>query len=176
LANAVAEAYREENISSRNRQVDEARLFVEAQLKSLETRLQESEQALRAFQEREGKVFLTEEARQALANFSHLEAERERLARVKREAASQLTLLKSRETLPESGQARVFSDEVQALVATLNQRLLDLTTERATLLINYTPKHPQVIELDQRIQNIKKELTRELEGKLRTFTERENAP
>jgi len=175
LANAVAEAYREENISSRNRQVDEARLFVEEQLKTGEMALKQSEQGLREFKEREGQVFLNEEARQALDNFSRLESEKEKLIRVKREVENQLRLLKSSETLPETGPTRVFSDDVQALIATLNQKLVDLSTERATLLINYTPKHPQVLELDARIQNIKREMVKELEAKLRTFSEREKA-
>jgi len=78
-ANAVAEAYREENIVSRNRQVDEAKLFVEGQLKTIEVAYRQSEGALLRFKEREGNVFLTEEAREALGRYSSLEAEREKL-------------------------------------------------------------------------------------------------
>jgi succinoglycan biosynthesis transport protein ExoP len=175
LANAVAEAYREENIASRNRQVDEAKLFVEGQLKAIEENYRKSEQALLQFKEREGNVFLTDEAREALANYSRLESEREKLAQIRREAVDQLRLLKSNEALPESGSVRVFSDDVQALIAKLNQKLVDLNTERAALLINYTAKHPQVLELDARIQSVKQEMIRELEAKLRTFSERENS-
>ncbi len=175
LANAVAEAYREENIASRNRQVDEAKLFVERQLKDIEENYRESEQALVAFKEREGNVFLSDEARQALENFSRLESEREKLAQVKREVVNQLQLLKTNLTQPESAPARVFSDDVQALIAKLNQKLVDLTTERSTLLINYTAKHPQVVELDARIRSVKQEMIQELEAKSRTFSERESA-
>jgi len=175
LANAVAEAYRNENINSRNRQVDDAKLFVEGQLKDVEEKYRQSEQALLQFKEREGNVFLTEEAREALMTYSRLEAEREKLAQIRREAGNQLRLLKANETLPESGPVRVFSDDVQALIAKLNQKLVDLTTERAALLINYTPKHPQVLELDGRIQSVKQEMVKELEAKLQTFSERENA-
>lgn len=175
FANAVAEVYREENIVSRNRQVDEAKLFVDAQLTTTEEKLKTSEQALLAFQEREGKVFLNEEAREALDNYSRLEAEREKLAQVKREATNQLELLSSSLAQPEAGPARVFSDDVQALIAKLNQKLVDLATERNALLINYTPKHPQVVELDARIQSVKQEMIQELDAKLRTFSQRESA-
>ncbi len=175
LANAVAEAYREENIASRNRQVDEAKVFVDAQLKTVEERLRESEKALLDFREREGKVFLNEEARQALDNYSHMETESERLAQIKREAVNQLELLKASLAQPDAGPVRVFSDDVQALIAKLNQKLVDLTTERAALLINYTSKHPQVVELDARIQSVKREMIQELEAKLRTFSQREAA-
>ncbi len=175
FANAVAEAYREENISSRNRQVDDAKLFVERQLSTIEENYRKSEQALLKFKEREGNVFLTDEARQALESYSRLEAERDKLAQVKREVTNQLQLLKSNESLPASGPPRIFSDDVQALIARLNQKLVDLATEREALLINYTPKHPQVMELDARIQSVKQEMIKELEAKLRTFSDRENA-
>jgi len=174
-ANAVAEAYREENIVSRNRQVDEAKLFVEGQLKTIEVAYRQSEGALLRFKEREGNVFLTEEAREALGRYSSLEAEREKLAQIRREVTEQLRLLKANKALPEPGSVRIFSDDVQALIAKLNQKLSDLTTERTTLLVNYTPKHPQVVEIDTRIQSVTQEMVRELEAKLQTFSERENA-
>src|SRR5438874_216908 len=175
LANAVAEGYREENIASRNRQVDEAKLFVADQLKTVEEALRKSEQGLLAFREHEGKVFLNEEARQALENYSRLDAELEKLGQVKREASNQLRLLKANEALPESGPVRVFSDDVQALIAKLNQKLVDLNTDRAALLINYMPKHPLVVELDAKIRSVKQEMIKELESKFRTLTDRENA-
>jgi len=120
-------------------------------------------------------VFLSEEARQALDHYSTMEAEREKLAQVKVEVTNQLALLRDSLAKPESGPVRIFSDDVQALIAKLNQKLVDLTTERDALLINYTPKHPQVVELDARIQSVKQEMIQELEAKLRTFSQRESA-
>jgi len=175
LANAVADGYREENIASRNRQVDDAKLFVENQLKTVEEALRKSEQALLVFREHEGRVFLTEEARQALENYSRLDAELEKLGQIKREASNQLRLLRANEALPDSSPVRVFSDDVQALIAKLNQKLVDLNTDRAALLINYMPKHPLVVELDAKILSVKQEMIKELESKLRTMTDRENA-
>jgi len=175
LANAVAEGYREENIASRNRQVNDAKLFVQDQLKAVDEALRRSEQDLLVFKEHEGRVFLNEEARQALENYSRLQAELAKLAQVKREASDQLRLLQANEALPGSGPARVFTDDVQALIARLNQKLVDLNTDRAALLINYTPKHPQVVELDTKILSVKQEMMNELEGKVRTMTERENS-
>src|SRR5207245_11099720 len=53
--------------------------------------------------------------------------------------------------------------------------LVDLNTDRAALLINYTPKHPQVVELDTKMLSVKQEMMNELGGKVRTITERENS-
>lgn len=174
-ATLLADAYREENIYNRNRQVIEARRFVEGQLKNLEASLHESEQALREFKEQEGQVFVTEEARQALEQYNKLEGEQERLQRVKKEVAAQLQSLQESKTVVQETQSRVYSDEVEALISKLNQRMSDLTQERDLLLINYTPEHALVRELDRRILNVKGEMIRELESKLRTFDERERA-
>lgn len=174
-ATLSADAYREENIYNRNRQVIEAKRFVEGQLKSLAATLHESEQALREFKEQEGQVFVTEEAKQALEQYNKLEGEQERLVRVKREVAAQLQSLKESKSVVQEVQSRVYSDEVEALISKLNQRMSDLTQERDLLLINYTPEHALVRELDRRILNVKGEMIRELESKLRTFDERERA-
>lgn len=173
-ATLTAIAYREENIYNRNRQVIDAKQFVEGQLKALAASLHESEQALTAFKEQEGQVFVTEEAKEALGQYQKLEAEQERLLRVKKEVTTQLEALK-RAGNDAGVQVRVYSEEVEALLSTLNKRTVDLTQERDTLLINYTPQHALVRELDRRILNTRQEMIRELESKLGTFSERERA-
>ncbi|TAJ23035.1 MAG: hypothetical protein EPO64_12155, partial [Nitrospirae bacterium] len=173
-ATLTAEAYREENIYNRNRQVIEARRFVEGQLQAMEAHLREAEQSLTSFKEQEGQVFVTEEARQALAQYQQLEAQQEQLLRVKKEVASQLESLKKGGEIGTTSN-RVYSDEVEALISRLNTRMVDLTQERNNLLINYTPEHALVKELDRKIKNVKEEMIRELEGKLGTFSGRERA-
>jgi len=174
-ATLTAEAYREENIHNLNRQVLDAKQFVEEQLAALQRSLNESEEALRAFKEQEGQVFVTEEARQALDQYQKLEVEVERIQRVKLEVAIQLESLKNNSALPGEGHTRVYSDEVEALISSLNKRMVDLMQERGNLLINYTPKHALVRELDRKIHNVKDEIIRELEAKLGTFSDRQRA-
>ena len=47
--------------------------------------------------------------------------------------------------------------------------------ERSTLLINYTPEHPAVVELARKIGNVKTEMGRELGSKLKTLSGRQAA-
>jgi tyrosine-protein kinase Etk/Wzc len=173
LANAVAEAYRAENIRARNKTVSESRRFVEEQLAAHEAALKRAEEALREFKEREGQVFLNEEAKAALESFTKLEAEYDRILRIRDETTKQIdTLLK-----PGSGRPteRIFTDEPTALLSILNSRLTDFLQERDNLLINYTPQHLLVRELDRKIRNVKDEMIRELESKLRSLDGREAA-
>lgn len=171
LANTVAEAYRTENILARNKTVLESRRFVEEQLAAHEIALKRAEEALRDFKEREGQVFLNEEAKAALDSFTKLEADYDRIVRMRDETAKQIdTLLAPGSTRPTE---RIFTDEPTALLSILNNRLTDLMQERDNLLINYTPQHLLVRELDRKIRNVKNEMVRELESKLKSFSGRE---
>jgi capsular exopolysaccharide synthesis family protein len=172
-ANSVANAYRLENILTRNRLVMESRRFVEEQLAGLEKQLNDAEEALRAFREKEGQVFLTEEARAALETFTRLEEQHNDVMRKRAEGERQLSMLNRSDAALGTQAGRIFTEEGNALITVLNQRLLDLTQERNTLLINYTTEHPQVREQQQKIDNVRAEMLLELRAKLKTMQDRE---
>jgi capsular exopolysaccharide synthesis family protein len=175
MANSTADAYRIENIETRNRLVNESRRFVEEQLGSLEKRLNDSEEALRAFKEREGQVFLSEEARAALDTFTKLEEQYIEVTRKRAEGERQIDILKRSDAVVGNQTWRIFTEEPNALLTILNQRLLDVIQERNTLLINYTADHPQVVEQQRKIDNVRSEMIQELKSKVATFIDREEA-
>jgi capsular exopolysaccharide synthesis family protein len=174
-ANSVANAYRLENIITRNRLVMESRRFVEEQLAGLEKQLNDAEEALRAFREKEGQVFLTEEARAALETFTRLEEQHNDVMRKRAEGERQISMLNRSDAALGTQTGRIFTEEGNALLTVLNQRLLDLVQERNTLLINYTAEHPQVREQQQKIDNVRAEMLLELRAKLKTMQDREAA-
>ena len=172
-ANSVANAYRLENIMTRNRLVMESRGFVEEQLAGLEKQLNKAEEALRAFREREGQVFLNDEARAALETFTKLEEQHNDVMRRRAEGERQISVLDRSDAVIGNQTGRIFTEEQNALLTILNQRLLDLIQERNTLLINYTTDHPQVREQQKKIDNVKGEMVLELRAKLKTMQDRE---
>jgi len=174
-ANSVANSYRLENIMTKNRLVMESRRFVEEQLAGLERQLNTAEDALRAFREREGQVFLTDEARAALETFTKLEEQHNDVMRKRAEGERQIAALTRSEAVIGNQSGRIFTEEPSALLTILNQRLLDLVQERNTLLINYTTDHPQVREQQTKIANVKAEMLIELRAKLKTMQDRESA-
>jgi len=175
MANSTAAAYRVENIAARNRLVTESRRFVEEQLEYLEKRLNDSEEGLRSFKEKEGQVFLSDEARAALDTFTKLEDQYNEVLRKRAEGERQIEVLKRSDAVIGNQTGRIFTEEHNALLTILNQRLLDLIQERDTLLINYTPDHPQVIEQQKKIDNVKSEMVQELQSKVATLIDREAA-
>lgn len=173
MANAVAQAYRIENIAARNRMVTESRRFVEDQLAALEGNLQAAEEALRLFKEREGQVFLDDEAKAALQTFTQLEGELNATARQKDETLRQIEALQKPSASIDARIGRIFTEDPYALLTKLNGRLLELLQDRSTLLINYTPEHPQVKETDRKIANVKNEMVQELRSKTASLQDRE---
>lgn len=169
IANAVAQAYREENVLTRNRQIREARRFIEEQLSEVSGRLQQAEDGIRALKERRGFVSLAEETTTSLARLTSLENEFERVRQVQQETANQIQALQEPQVVAGSVPPRIFTDAGDPTIAKLNSSLLDLTVERENLLATLTPEHPQIRELNARIATTRENLVRELRLKIQTF-------
>lgn len=169
IANAVAEAYRFENIRDRNRTVTQSLAFVEKTLRERENRLSEAEEALRAFKEREGQVFLTDEAKAALASFTALEEEYNKVLRVQDQTRKQMRTVRKQQASGGANAERIFTEHSSEVLSLLNTRLLKLIQERTGLLIDYTPEHPKVRLRERQIENVRLEMLRELTSKLKSL-------
>lgn len=170
LANGVMEAYREENTRNRNRQVEEGKAFIEAQLTVVKARLDQAEQGLEQFKKTEGVVEISDEAKAALTELTRAEAELEKVRRTLEEIDEQAGQLQRGDNLGHAtGSSRIFTEEAAAQVFMLNTKLMDLQQERDTLLISYLPEHPAVIELNNKIQVVRGEMIRELQSKRETY-------
>ena len=162
IANAVAQAYQEENRLTRNRQVREARRFIEEQLAEVGGRLTATEQAIMALRERRGIVSPPEETNATLGRLNTLETEFERVRLAQQETASQTQALQEPRATSGESPPRIFTDAGDPSIAKLNSALLDLIIERDNLLLTLTPEHPQVRDLNARIVNVRANLLREL--------------
>jgi len=169
IANAVAQAYREENLLTRSRQIREARRFIEEQLAEVSSRLQQAEEGIRALKERRGFVSLPEETSALLARLTALENDYEKVRQVHQETANQIQALHDPQIVAGLVPPRIFTDAGDPTIAKLNTSLLDLGVERENLLITLTPEHPQVQDLNARIATSRNTLMRELRLKLQTL-------
>ncbi len=168
VANAVAEAYRNESISTRNQQVVKAKEFIETRRKEVGDRLREAEEQLRSLKEQRGFISLNDETTNALARVAALEAEYDRARRARDEVAGFLRHLQDNR----AAAARIAPDPSDTGLAKLAAALTDLQTQRENLLLTFTPRHPQAQELDAQIENLRDSLRQELEARLRTLTAR----
>ncbi|HXZ44601.1 MAG TPA: polysaccharide biosynthesis tyrosine autokinase [archaeon] len=169
IANAVADAYREENILTRNHQIREARRFIEEQLAAVGEHIHQTEDDMRALKERHGFVSLAEETTASLARLISLENEYDKIRRTEQETANQIQVLQDPQVAAGVVLPRIFTDAGDPTVAKLNTTLLDLGVERENLLITLMPEHPQIRELNSRIATTRENLVRELRLKIQTF-------
>jgi Mrp family chromosome partitioning ATPase/uncharacterized protein involved in exopolysaccharide biosynthesis len=176
IANHVSEKYMEENTLLRNKQIFEAKRFIEGQLKIVEEKLKKSEDALNEYKRQKDVISITDEQKIAIEKFSGLEVNVENVNREIKGTEYNLALLKKGELIPGKQTIRFFSDsgENQSVITNLNQKLGELFLERNNLLINSTATHPEVKELDAKIANIRTEIITQLESKRNSLIKKED--
>jgi polysaccharide biosynthesis transport protein len=158
MANAVAQAYQEENRLIRNQRVIEARRFIETQVTEVGVRLQQAENAFREARAKHGLIALPEETAALITRITSLETEYEKIRADQGDAVNQILALQALQT-----PARISSDVASIdlndpAIVKLNSVLVDLTLERQNLLTTITPDHPQIRDLDVRIALVKQNL------------------
>jgi len=171
LANAVAEAYREYNSEEKNKRIIEARRFIEQQLAKKREELRKAEDAVRKFREEHELISLDSRTKEVISELSRARSEYERLEGDIREISSMIDQLRRREPLSKEAMG-LFSDRVSRVFRSLNDRLVSLRVQRATLLNVYTGKHPKVRQVDSEMENVSENMIAELEAQRRTLEER----
>lgn len=168
LANTVAKVYREDNIRSRNRQVIEAKRFIETQLRMLEKKLSESEEALRLFKENEPLLSVPPESRSATGGPMAITVDEYIRIKTNTEMIEkQLGKLSKGETL--DPEISIMAEDTSFA---LYKRLSEEELAKNNLLIHYTKDHPLVKDADAKIEELRNELIKEFSNRLRGYRDR----
>ncbi len=170
IADAVARAYIEQNLQSKDVAVAHAVEWLTQKQAELGAQLQNDEQALLDFK-REHGILSDLNDRQALLGHDLQDASRQ-LRQARREVAHQKTVVQSLKRLDLNAlETSVESIVENSLIQRLKERLIVLENERTDLLRRYLEKHPDVEAQDQKIDRVRTLLKREVEG-LRALEER----
>ena len=174
VANALARSYREYNIQEKNKKTFETKEFIEEQLRSTSNQLKQAENELQEFKESYGLISLDAQNQNTLNKLYTVETEYEKTKINKAEVESQLEIIEANKNNP-SGPLKgsFFSASPTSPVYELKRKLSDLLLKRQTLLINFTVKHPKIIEIDDQIQAVLHESKEELQSLLNSYRARE---
>ena len=174
VANAFAQSYREYNIREKNKKTSETKTFIEAQLKLTSNQLRLAEQELQAFKESYALISLDAQTQNTLNRLYTVETEVEKVKIDKAEAKSQLRMIEAA-NLTKSSELKgsIFTASPDSPVYSLKTKLRELLLKRQTLLINFTPKHPQVMEIDDQIGAVLHETKKELQSLVNAYSSRE---
>ena len=141
VADRLTTLFMDEVVGARERQVGAAYQFIETQLQDARQQLEEKEEALRVFKER-NMGQLPEQVQANLATLQRLQLEQQTVSDGLRKATDALLLM---EAAPGSAAA------VAAGVAAPPDSLAAMRATLAQLLTRYTPQHPDVRALQSRI-------------------------
>ena len=154
VANALAEQYIEDSLNATRQEAHQAYAFIQEQLALYKEKLEASEKALLEFK---------------MAHFGELPSqglERATLAKIE-ELAAQLmdTRMKLRDLSRKRDQVLQQLEEEEPLIVAsatgagpVNVQLSRLEAKLAALLLEYTEKHPAVVQLKEQIEEARKQL------------------
>lgn len=157
LVSAVADVYIGENTHGKRRQLDSVLQYVNTQLDDYKKQLLELEGRLLKFKQDEKVFTVTPEVK---ANLDRMGVDRTfdfetEMLNIDKELKNLILMLDEKK---KNGDLKVLSSEDLAdnfIFTGLKRRLLQLEFERFLLLVDYTEKHPAVVEKDQVIADTK---------------------
>ncbi|RMD86172.1 MAG: hypothetical protein D6813_15275, partial [Calditrichaeota bacterium] len=164
LANTIAQVYIEENIKEKNKRAHNALKFIEHQLSLVGKRLEEAEEAVRRYREKTNLITLEYEAQSVLEELREAEMKHNRYRREREELQLLISQIEKNETLPEAALSSFTLSGENSSLLELKRRLTELKLERDNLLIAFTERHPAVKEIDAQIEEIKKNIIKELKS------------
>ena len=160
--NATVSEYRNLTISGRTENATMALDFIDRQIKTLDKKLEISEDRLKSLKEKEKVVSLSDNARATLEQLTKFDMELKKSESLRMQA--ELIYENMAKNVDVSG-TDIFALgtglESPRLLA-LAGKLSDLQSRRITLRIDYKEKHPSIIETDMQIAETKKKIRAEL--------------
>lgn len=165
IADTIVAVYKEIMVSKRTREASQVIAFIEEQTKKVEKDLEQAEENLRKFKEKERMVVLEAEIKSALERVAAYEKEYKSVENYRKQAEIVLTAMKGAELFPEK--EALFSLGAglnNNLLIEMGKKLAELSAQRSALRTTLKEKHPRVEQVDREIKNIKQSIIAELTG------------
>src|SRR5215468_1463358 len=166
VANAIAAAYVQYNLDLKLKGARDALAWLTSEAASLKKRVEESSAALQNYRVKAG-ILGSQEQRQITAqkiidfNKAYLEAQAQRLS-----VEAKLRELGQIAKDP-AGAQTIFTVADNPLIQRLKSELSELEVEKAKLSKTYRERHPEILKVDARIQQVNQKLDAEIQNMLR---------
>lgn len=173
ILSSIYDTYTNEDIQ---RKTEEAKLtldFIDVQLESINKRLNISATNLESFKEKNKLVELSGQAIKSTERLSEYEGQLEELKTELNVLLSLKSYVASNSNL--LGMSITSVNLIDPKIATLVSKLQDETARKSTLLIDYTPAHPELVKVSQKIRNIKKNIVVTINNNIAQFKNRKQS-
>ncbi len=176
VVNTLSEAYRELNVASKTRQAGKTVDFIDQQLIGLKDVLDRSEQDLQEYKLQTGLITLGPEGGGLVEKLVSLEQQKAEVVLKRQRVDYAITELRK----AIAGNSAFTSPTIEGVpqIAEAANRMAELEAERKGLLVDLTPAHPAVLELQGQIRRVQEamlstyhSLRQELEFEERDLTQ-----
>ena len=167
FVNMLTKVYMEQNIRTKTREATQTLDFINKQLRVIEKNLKKSEKNLEKFKMENKTVNVTQSATQISSKLSDYENELAQLnmqINMLDNVASQIARGRSLTTITIAG-IGINTQSISSLISELQQAIL----QKNTLLKNYTPAHPDVQAISDKIRKLKVIIRSSLNNMIKTL-------
>ena len=162
LANHLARTYRDYDHEQKNQQAVRHREFIETQRTSARRALEEAENRVRTYREESELVSLESQASVNLQGITTSEREEQRLQADLSAVSSMVTEMEKNSILSDETLQGASIRRVGETFAALSRQLNNLKLQRNGLLVQFTPDHPNVREIQVQVDQLGQDLMGEL--------------
>ena len=172
IANTISMVYKEQHVLDINKRTIEAKKFIESQLKVVQGKLRNSEERTKIFREDNSLISLSSQTSTLLSQLAGLQVAYEKAHESRQKLETIEKLLIEAKNKPLTSETSFYIDEASTLYKSLNDRLVRLMLKRDTLLLIYTEKYPQVVELNKQIRETVESMKAQLLSQGKTLGEK----
>lgn len=175
VVNALTSVFIDWNLDYQQNDRRTARLFIEAQLASVEEDLRLAEEKLRLYKEQQGVHAPSQETVSMVNQLASLQSRLTEVAIAKEETAERIKQVRA--NLEEQDETLISSTTIadNRFVTEYRSRLADLEIRLSSAREKYTERHPEILALQAEIEDVRAKLAEEVERVVGTETRSLNA-
>lgn len=171
VANTIAQVYKEQHALNLNKRTFEAKKFIENQLAVVKERLRNSEEEVRKFREENKLISLSAQTSRMLGQMTALQTGYEKSVETYEKINDIEKQLQRAGDRPLTSKISFYIKEAPGLYQSLNNRLVQLMLKRDSLLLIYTEKYPQVVEINEQVREIVVNMTAQISSQKKVLAE-----
>jgi len=170
LVNALFRAYKEQEKERKSEVANLSLSFIDSQLNEINKRLKKSEGKLEDYKETNEVINLSQKATMTSQKLTEYETKLQELGIEENILKNLQQYIRNNHNL--SGLTVGSVNFADPSIASLVKKLTDLSTQRETLLIDYTELHPDIEKMSKTISSLKRSIKTALKNNLRQIKQR----
>ncbi|MEA3455129.1 MAG: GumC family protein, partial [Campylobacterota bacterium] len=172
IVNRVAESYIENSLDLKSESARKQLHFIDKQLEAIDKALKGSAEELQRYKVTNVVVDLSEKAQMTASKLSELQS---KLYEINMDIDIMESILNHIKTQKDISSINMdYSLQASLAINSMLEDLQTAITKYATLSVNYTEKHPEIIVAKRQIESLKKSLREALANSLRTIKNRKS--